>query len=147
MVNPRGDWWNWIGWMLFLALYFPKPAHWLHLLARKRCEEPALICLKYNSGGEVILIVKEPGTDVKAFKCYSLEIKWYKGRNIPIIFFLTYNGIILSPPRETITSSSTSASNILNVPRMDLLYSPIPSPRLDRHEMKEIKKGRRKQRH
>jgi len=29
---------------------------------------------------------------------------------------------------------------------MDLLYSPIPSPRLDRHEMKEIKKGRRKQR-
>ena len=43
--------------------------------ALTECEEPALICLKYNSGGEVILIVKEPGTDVKAFKCYSLEIK------------------------------------------------------------------------
>jgi len=60
------------------------------LLARKRCEEPALICLKYNSGGEVILIVKEPGTDVKAFKCYSLEIKENdirEGRNLPILFF------------------------------------------------------------
>lgn len=62
------------------------------MLARKRCEEPALICLKYNSGGEVILIVKEPGTDVKAFKCYSLEIKENDIRDEIYLFsFFTYN--------------------------------------------------------
>lgn len=110
---------------------------------RRACSHLCKIQLR----GRSHLNSKEPGTDVKAWKCYSLERKFNDIREeIYLLSFLTYNGIILSPPRETITSSSTSASKILNVPRMDLLYSPIPSPRLDRHEMKEIKKGRRKQR-